>query len=546
MRQFSSFTELFVFLFFCGLIILSVIGSWLVLLLPLKFPYLLSLTLLPLLSIIVKRKIYVSEIQSLFKKSEPVFSGSGVVLSVAGILMFVLLGFGKTVNIDTEIYHLQVIRWTNEYGTVPGLANLYPRFGLTSSWFNLISFFHITVFKTQNFTYLNTATVIWFFIWLLYKTEWNRKSKEGNKSLSLFYFLLLVYSLFDWQLLRNTANSTSHDFIVTALFIFCISFIIDDIFNSRSLPLPASVFIISALAVIPFKLSGIFVLLLLLYFLLLQNKRKNYLITFTAGIIIVLPHFIRNYLISGYPLYPIAFSPLQPDWQLPADMARYFNEYIVYNNRYYNQTIDFVSTAPRSIQSWSPYWFSGILLQHKIIIAAAIASVSIFFLKNENIIKKKKIFWLAAVLLLMLIGWFITAPDPRFGFGFILPLAFFPVSLYTGKFIHQKFYPLLLLIIAGAVSFYTYKKSDFLIKEPAYLLRPVPADKPPFRGSTRNEIEFNITEKINNNWNNRCFFTPLPCLCEENPFIKPRGKNLKDGFRMNPEPDSNFIRKYNY
>lgn len=545
-RRFRHFTELFVFLFFSGLIIISVIGSWLVLLLPLKFSYLLFLILLPLLFIIIKRKKYLSGIRSLFKESQPVFSGSAVILSVAGILMFVVLGFAKTVNIDTEIYHLQIIRWTNEYGTVPGLANLYPRFGLSSSWFNLISFFHVPAFNAQNFTYLNATTVIWFFIWLVYKTEWNRKSKDGNSSLSLFYFLLLVYSLFDWQLLRNTANSTSHDFIVTALLIFCIAFIIDDIFNSRSLLLPVPVLIVLALSVIPFKLSGILVLLLLLYFLLLQNKKKNYLTVFAAGIIIILPHFIRNYFISGYPLYPIAFSPLQPDWQLPADMVKYFNEYILYNNRYYNQTIDFVSTAPRSIQSWIPYWFSGILLQHKIIIAAAITSAVVFVFKKEPEADRKKIRRLMAVLLLMLTGWFISAPDPRFGFGFILPLAFLPVSLYAGKFIHQKFYPLLLLIIAGAVCFYTYKKSDFVTKEPAYLLRPVSADQPPFRNVTKNGIELNTTEKINNNWNNRCFFTPLPCLCEENPFIKPRGENLKDGFRMDPEPDSHFIRKYNY
>jgi hypothetical protein len=36
---------------------------------------------------------------------------------------------------DTRLYHMQVIKWLSEYGTVPGLALIHERFGYISSWF---------------------------------------------------------------------------------------------------------------------------------------------------------------------------------------------------------------------------------------------------------------------------------------------------------------------------------------------------------------------------------------------------------------------------
>jgi hypothetical protein len=36
--------------------------------------------------------------------------------------------------IDNETYYIQTIKWLNEYGFVPGLANLHLFFGQTSGW----------------------------------------------------------------------------------------------------------------------------------------------------------------------------------------------------------------------------------------------------------------------------------------------------------------------------------------------------------------------------------------------------------------------------
>jgi hypothetical protein len=55
-----------------------------------------------------------------------------------------------------------------------------------------------------------------------------------------------------------------------------------------------------------------------------------------------------------------------------------------------------------------------------------------------------------------------------------------------------------------------------------------------------------LPDKINGNWDRRCYFLAVPCITQKNPYLQARGGDLKDGFRMYPEPDSNFIVDYVY
>lgn len=41
---------------------------------------------------------------------------------------------GHVVWLDTGIYHAQSLRWVKEFGSVPGLGNLFPQQGFNSAW----------------------------------------------------------------------------------------------------------------------------------------------------------------------------------------------------------------------------------------------------------------------------------------------------------------------------------------------------------------------------------------------------------------------------
>ncbi len=538
--------ECILFLFFSGLILLSFVSSWMVLFLPLQFGYLLILTSLFSVSMyLLDKKNYKETLRFLFK-FRPHINFSSLVFIVSSLLLFLVIGAASSVNIDTQMYHLQIVRWTNEFGTVPGLANIYPRLGLGSAWFNLISFFHIPLFKNQNFTYLNCTLVIWFFLWLFYKFEQDSRVVNKCNPLQLFYFLLLLYFFFDWQLFRDTANSTSYDFVVTALIIICISFILENTFKPHTYKFIIPTITIVALTVISFKLSGIFTLLLLIWQLIKAKKKSNWAFTFLSGILIILPVLIRNYIISGYPVYPINFTIGDPDWKLPIEFTQEIKKYIIIQNRYYNTIHQAPPDSNFLTLNWVPLWFKGILIQHKIICIAALFSIIIFFIKDKTIKEIKKVRGLIIILLLMSMGWFITAPDPRFGYGFLLYLAFLPISFFLHKYIKPIIFKILLWPITAGICFYLYKKGDFLIKDPSFLLHTLETQQPPYKEIKDLNTTFYVPEKIHNNWNSRCFFIPLPCLCEKNPFLRYRGRKIKNGFRMTASPDSAFIKNYTY
>ncbi len=516
-----------VFLFFCGIVSLSLISSMVVLLAPLQFQYLLSGTILLLFFLIAgfKKTLYdiLTKLRDVKKPSTPVF-----IFGISCILLFIVLGTLKPVNIDTQLYHLQIIRWTNEYGTVPGLANLYPRLGLGSNWFNLISFFHIPVFGNTNFTFLNSTIAIWFMIWLLHK--WNfyltASNDQLNKAYALFFFLLLIYFLFDWQLFRDTANSTSYDFIVTALTIMVLTYILENSYK-KEVQNYSPILLLFSLTIIPFKLSGIFILFPIFFYLTGFGKMSIWVKSIVTGIIVLIPLFLKNYFITGYPLFPSTLLSGNPDWKLPLEMTERFQEYVLYVNKFYNNTIGFIFSYDKTAFNWIPFWFDGILIKHK---ALLLLSASSLILLIKNRIRKTNLFIIS--LWLMFAGWFFTAPDPRFAYGFLLLLAFFPISIMLSKYFSgARLYSILLLMLTPIILYYTFKKSEPILKDNKYLFTVIQNDIPPYKEKNSTNGNYYEPEKIYDNWNNRCFYTPLPCICEENPYLQKRGNVIKKRFQ---------------
>jgi hypothetical protein len=50
-----------------------------------------------------------------------------------------IIAFQAPENYDTGLYHIQSIKWIEEYGVTPGLANLHGRFGFNSNLFTIIA-----------------------------------------------------------------------------------------------------------------------------------------------------------------------------------------------------------------------------------------------------------------------------------------------------------------------------------------------------------------------------------------------------------------------
>ena len=70
------------------------------------------------------------------------------------ILLFLVFSYGASrgyLHFDSGLYHAQAIRWIEEYGVVPGLANLHCRLAYNSSVFTLTALYSMSFVMGQSF-----------------------------------------------------------------------------------------------------------------------------------------------------------------------------------------------------------------------------------------------------------------------------------------------------------------------------------------------------------------------------------------------------------
>ena len=547
-RWYRSWLSFFAFLFLLGCILLSILASWAYLFVPMKCSYLICATMIqtPITLILGRKKLPFILPE---KKNTPApLRGIALFFFIACPCLFLLLSCLPASSRDTQIYHLQIISWATQFPVVPGLANLFPRLGLGSNWFDLIALFHIPNRTTNSFSYLNASLAIWFFIWLFcrWQYHWNKAaSSAGSQALCLFYFLVLAYGLLDWELLRDTANSTDYDTIVTA----CIFLLIDSWLEGMLEPQEETgfshLFVMITFAAIGFKLSGIFVTILLLYYLLRRLSPRHILFTALTGLLVLIPILLKNYITTGYPLFPLSFHAASPDWQMPGGMVDQLRSYITLSNRFYNQS--FVNSADFMSRhsNWIPGWFYSIGWQQKAIVVLTLCSVSLFIIRPGRFVNAFRLRILLSLLLLVALAWFLTAPSPRFGYGILLFTAFLPVSFFLGPVIPVSWYRYGLLLGSALILTYLPAKFRAFAQTRSCWLRPPSNPEPPFTTVTIHGTAYHLPEKTDPG-NRMCGFLDLPCIGAENPYLSQRGTSFREGFRFSTCPDSVFIQNYNY
>ncbi|HVZ57642.1 MAG TPA: hypothetical protein VG870_13345, partial [Chitinophagaceae bacterium] len=202
--------------FFCGLALTSLLAALLSLVFPLR-PYLLgALTLVPAAWTVAGwGKAVRSDAPPARHFTVPVTAlGYLGFLGLVAALLFTLASRPPVME-DMDLYHLQIIRWNQEFGTVPGLANLYLRYGFYSNWLYDVAFFALP-FRQENFLYLNLTLAIWFTGFLLNRLHayMQLPPTRQHRFLAGLALLVLLFCLAEWKLIRGSSRSTSYDFAV--------------------------------------------------------------------------------------------------------------------------------------------------------------------------------------------------------------------------------------------------------------------------------------------------------------------------------------------
>jgi hypothetical protein len=519
-----------VFYFVSGLISLALIAQILSLFLPINATVQSVLLVVFLLTLYLHRVSFGNFLRQLFSSWRRQHFLFFPVLFM-GWLLILLLNAGPVQMDDTGSYHIQSVKWIEEYGTVPGLVHLHERFAFNSSWFHLVALFQPPAAGLNYYTALNGIISVWMLGYLL-------NFVTGQKHVPVAGALLLIFSIICWPLIRGNATNTNYDYITA--FVLFVLFV-----ETALLPFDkneyawAQEWLIWPVFLVTVRIINFPILLLSIFsaiYLLRRGRSKNLIIGIVIGGLLVIPFLARNIMLSGYPFYPSLAFGFPVDWKADTEATIRLLDYIKYYNRVSTGVLPLETTAAMTIFEWPAAWLRHMFSYDKLIffagLAGLIGSPLYFKIAKKDSGSRTGIFVL--VLILQVVSWFFIAPDPRFIYGCLLAgLAILALCLsrMVPPIWFSNIKKLSLFLVTTVCGFFMIFKFTSL-NEPVPPLYPASIPAPRLNRVMKDNIPLYIPDKLPEHWNARCYDSPLPCLYEINPRLQARGNSVKRGFRL--------------
>lgn len=339
--------------------------------------------------------------------------------------------------IDNESYYLQTIQWLDSYGLIKGVANLLPFLMQFSGWHILQS---ATNLEFLGFP-LNDLSSFTLVIGLFYSVEKLDSYLRFQISTSLYAGLFIVFTVFLFRFISVPSPDIAVFVMGLLVFYECYIWLENNERLEETLHL---LFLVSVFAIFV-KLTAILIILFPVtsYFINKENisgglkiklrsstiplsrKRKRLFIT-TAILSICsgLLFFLKNFIISGYALFPLTIRIGSPDWRVAEHIIEWYSEQ-TYLDAF--QTTSSTFLIDKSFLELIVYWLS--LPGADGYFNKAIAVVLLFF---PILLWKKKwnpfIITLYVLSLLQLLLIWMNAPQFRFFFLFFMLLTSVIVS----------------------------------------------------------------------------------------------------------------------
>jgi hypothetical protein len=366
---------------------------------------------------------------------------------------------------DTGTYHAQSIHWIESFGVVKGLAHMQTRLGFNSSYFCLCALY------SMHFLGRSMHTVSGFlaaFVMLYALNGWfgHFVKSEGsgimNKGLRVSDFLYPApFIYFIITAVEIISPSTDHGVIwlIIWLCIRWVEMIEEEAENGTAYKGMEGYALLCVMAVflVSVKLSvGVLALLVIKPAVALIREKKIRAIAayIIMGLILILPYFVRNIIISGWLVYPMPSVDLfSVDWKVPAEGARHEADEIVVWARYTKDT----ALIDQKINEWFPVWwseqgaanrylsktsFAGAAIMAGIIVTGGVYGLWLRLTSKKagQVYETEgmSLYWnyvyFGAILLVSYGFFMLSAPSNRFGYGYILLLPLFSAGVITFLF----------------------------------------------------------------------------------------------------------------
>ena len=459
-----------------------------------------------------------------------------IALSIPFILIGLYITLHKPGVFDSGLYHIQSIKWIEEYSTVPGLANLHHRFGFNPIIFHVYALTSLKDVFGQEIFSINLVLFSIFTVYFIHKL-YHRFKAKGVDSYFIFY-LIFFYVLL---LLSATIASPAPDFLSSALLLFIFLQLAEKAEKESASTLKSYLpLLICSTYCIMTKLSTLPIGIFVVYILFSYRQDLKSTARICMGLILMcLPWFIKTILLTGWILYPLAAIDLFSfDWKVPSSVVQQLNTEIVGWARCPNDFYYEVAHMP--LTKWVPIWWAPLTVYIKLLIIGSILfPIMMFVAQFINIISARRLTnMILCVTLSGVCFWFFTAPDFRFGQLFILiavcsPLLYinFTFPLGRGSYLRKE----LLIIFICALLLLKFTRNNYRSDVPTLQQFVSSTWIKPEKINSENVV---FTYAYSGNCkiykptqDERCFDHQIPCSHLDISSIELRGPNLTTGFR---------------
>lgn len=355
------------------------------------------------------------------------------------IISFIIFYNGP--NVDSPMYHLQLLNWITLNKIALGITNLNIRFGMNSSWHSFLALMNIEI-NTFSLKYYLSSVIFSILVYEVIEKKFFFLS-------DVFLFLSLSFLLF-WSFIHpfvngpilNQLGNPEVDTVAMFYFLFCFYIFLKLKENNYKNNILINFFIIIIFLAVTTKLSNISLLFLLI---LVISFSKNYKFLNLSNVFVFITGLLwvfRSFLISGCFFFPIKITCFKTLWtnihevNLIEKIIQSFSR----DTRLRNKYMDFDYTL--NSNDWFLPWFNDYFMNSSILkISSLITLLSIFsfifLITYEKLSKYKKnlnlknifiiIFFLLAIYI------WLKAPEVRFGSGLIIALPCFLLAILIYK-----------------------------------------------------------------------------------------------------------------
>ena len=290
------------------------------------------------------------------------------------LFLFLLFAYGASrgiIHYDTSLYHAQSIRWFEEYGLVKGLGNLHCRLAYNSASFGLSALYSMVFLGGQSYP----CAAGWeAFLLSAVSLEMLDSLRRRRLRIGDFARVMCIYYLVN--IFDEMVSPASDYFMVLTAFYIVIRWL-DLLEEEASEILPYAMLCVLGVFLMTVKLSAALILTLTIYpaYRLVREKRFGEIVTYIIlGFVTALPYFIRNFLISGWLVYPFTQIDLfNVIWKIPKGAADYDAREIQVWGRGYTD----VTRYDIPVREWLPDWFRALAGSDKVFVAVALVSVGV-------------------------------------------------------------------------------------------------------------------------------------------------------------------------